>query len=109
MQTLLDFFTFKILITPYLLVFCYAFGAILVPLLSWFITLWLKRKFKLFSDVVDQGIETTIKYTQGKHRLIVYAIAVFIFISLEIMWRIMFEFFVVYFQINDSLLLLTIK
>ncbi len=91
------------------MVFFYAFGAILVPVLSWFMALWLKRKFKFFSDAVDHGVAATQQYTQRKHRFIVYAIAVFIFICLEIMWRIMFEFFVVYFQINDSLLLLNIK
>lgn len=42
--------------------------------------------------------------TTLKGRLYVIVIFIFMFISMEIFWRMMFEFFVAYFNMHDALL-----
>lgn len=104
MNTILDFLSFKILITPYLLIYSYAFGTLFIPILSWLIALKIKRKFKFFSHVVDQSAAFTVNHTQLKHKIWIYLLALFIFISLEIIWRVMFEFMAAYFQMHQTLI-----
>jgi len=79
---MIDFFNFNFLITPYIIGFVYAFGAIGVP----FAVGYLLRKYKL---------------TLPRSKYTLYAIAVFM--AMEVAWRIFCEFFMVYFKIYLSL------
>lgn len=73
-----EFLNFDILITPYIIGFIYAIGAIIVP----FIIVYYFKKYKL-------------KISSTKYRFYIF-IAL---IVLEIFWRIFCEFFMVYFKI----------
>jgi len=73
-----QFFNFDILITPYIIGFIYAIGAIVVP----FIIIYYFKKYKF-------------KISNAKYRLYI----LISFIVLEIFWRIFCEFFMVYFKI----------
>lgn len=73
-----EFLNFDILITPYIIGFIYAIGAIVVP----FIIVYYFKKYKL-------------KISSTKYRFYIF-IAL---IVLEIFWRIFCEFFMVYFKI----------
>jgi len=72
------FFNFDTLITPYIIGFVYAIGAILVPL----VIVYYFKKYKL-------------KISSVKYRIYM----LILFIILEIFWRIFCEFFMVYFKI----------
>ncbi len=97
-----DFLTFQAFITPILLIFIYYMGAILIPIASWYLAKWIKISYFL-------GISTSIKakiqaHTTAKQRFIVYAAFIICFFCMEIFWRVMFEFFIAYFDMHDALM-----
>lgn len=89
-----DFLTFQIFITPSLLIFIYYVGALLIPIFSWYLARWIKTVYKT-------EIET---YTTFKQRLIVYSAFFIFFFCMEIFWRVIFEFFIAYFDMHDALM-----
>ncbi len=100
-----DFLTFQTFITPTLLIFMYYVGAILIPIVSWYLARWIQKSYfqelsKSLKEVVD------VKIT-GKQRFIIYAVFIFCFLFMEIFWRMMFEFFIAYFDMHDALMQLT--
>ncbi|MEA3513783.1 MAG: DUF4282 domain-containing protein [Campylobacterota bacterium] len=72
------FFTFDVLITPYIIGIVYTIGAIIVP----FMVIFYFKKLKL-----------TINSTKYRTYILL------VFIVLEVFWRIFCEFFMVYFKI----------
>lgn len=92
-----DFLTFQTFITPTLLIVMYYIGAILIPLFSWYFIHWIKTVYK-----AELENKTTFK-----QRSIVYSVFFISFFSMEIFWRVMFEFFIAYFDMHDALMKLT--
>ena len=93
-----DFLTFQTFITPSLLIFIYYIGAILIPYIGWYITKWIQRSY--FSEI-SKNLKETIT---TKQRVIIYTIFILCFICMEIFWRIIFEFFIAYFNMHDALI-----
>lgn len=89
-----DFLTFQTFITPTLLILMYYVGAVLIPLFSWYLERWIKTVYKT-------EIET---YTTFKKRFIGYTVFLIFFFCMEILWRVMFEFFIAYFDMHDALM-----
>ena len=98
-----DFLTFQTFITPTLLILFYYMGAIVIPFVSYFIARWIKSNY--FKDV-----ESKIKKSlSSKQRLIVLSIAIVCFLCMELFWRVMFEFFIAYFDMHDALMKLNLS
>jgi len=97
-----DFLTFKSFITGELLILFYYIGAVAVPILLWMLRNYLARKFSLFQKLqsMQKQFYTTLS---NKDRMIYVLIIFFLFISMEIMWRMMFETMIAYFQMRDYL------
>lgn len=93
-MVLKDFLTFQTFITPSLLIFVYYVGALIIPILSWYLTRWIETVYKT-------EIETS---TTFKKRFIGTAGLLICFFSMEILWRMMFEFFIAYFDMHDALM-----
>ena len=89
-----DFLTFQTFITPTLLIFIYYVGALLIPLFSWYFARWIKTAYKT-------ELETK---TTFKQRFITYAAFFISFFFMEVLWRVMFEFFIAYFDMHDALM-----
>ena len=56
------------------------------------------------SEAYDAGKAAIVKSTPQRYRarfIVLFALA---FISMEIMWRVMFEFLIAYFQMREALL-----
>jgi hypothetical protein len=87
MQTFIDFLNFRFFISPYVLVICYYIGALGVPIGSWLLALWIKRKL-----------------TRTKDRILLYILFIVFFICMEVMWRMMFEFIIAYLQMREALM-----
>ncbi len=100
-----DFLTFQTFITPTLLLVFYYIGAILIPLVSWALASWIKKVY--FPELSVNVKQTLHKTTTQKQRLIVYGLFFFCFLCMEIFWRVMFEFFIAYFDMHDALMQLT--
>lgn len=99
-----DVLTFQTLITPGILLVVYYLGAVGLPWLSWY---WAKRLRSRFSDgLFHQAHAFVEKIPEGVPRPLskkALLLALFLFISLELLWRMMFELILVYFQIHEAL------
>lgn len=89
-----DFLTFHTFITPSLLIVMYYIGAILIPVFSWYFVHWIKT-------VYTKELES---HSIFKQRFIVYIIFFTSIFFMEILWRVMFEFFIAYFDMHDALM-----
>jgi len=100
-----DFLTFQTFITPTLLIVMYYIGAILIPIVSWYLTKWVQKSY--FSEVSNKIKEEITTRTTIKQRFIIYTTFIICFFCMEIFWRMMFEFFIAYFDMHDALIQLT--
>ena len=96
-----DFLTFKTFLTPTLLLIAYYIGAIVIPVASYGLAKWISSTY--FKDVSTQ-IKGSLSQ---KQRIILFGIALFCFLCMEIFWRVMFEFFIAYFDMHDALMKLS--
>ncbi len=96
-----DFLTFQTFITPTLLLIIYYIGALVIPVLGWYFTFWVKKAY--LSDI-SQAIKDR---TTPKQRFILFMIFFIALFSMEIFWRVMFEFFIAYFDMHDALMKLS--
>ena len=95
---MLDFLTFKTFITPTLLIVFYTMGAVLIPFLSYMVSKW------LFSRYLKDVASTVKKLFTAKERIYMFSMSVFCFLCMELFWRMMFEFFIAYFDMHDALM-----
>jgi len=101
---LYDFLTFRVLVAPYVLLAFYYLGALAVPVGGWWFSKWVRRRYWAVSEAYDAGKAAIVKNTPQRYRarfIVLFALA---FISMEIMWRVMFEFLIAYFQMREALL-----
>lgn len=93
MQELLNFLTFKSFISNYMLFIFYYVGAILVPYIG----------FIYAKKLYDYPKETLDAIVPREYKIKILLISMGIFIFLEILWRMMFEFLLAFLQIRDAL------
>ncbi|MGD2116885.1 MAG: DUF4282 domain-containing protein [Chromatiales bacterium] len=98
-----DIVSFRVFVTPAVLLAMYYFGAIAVPaLMFWFMRgSWHKTKDLLGEQAVAR-VRGSVSVGR-KSRAVMLAGAVFMFLMLELFWRMMFEFLIAYFQIHNAL------
>jgi len=95
MQKLYDVLSFKTFISPYMLYIFYYMGVALVPLVM------LKYSYKIYAFLeIDIN-----KIIPKEYKFKVFSVSIFMFIFLEVLWRMMFEFLIAYLQIRDALIL----
>ena len=97
-----DFLTFQTFITPTLLILMYYIGAILIPIVSWYLARWIQKSY--FTEISKSIKEEFQTKTTFKQRFIVYAAFIICFLFMEVLWRMMFEFFIAYFDMHDALM-----
>ncbi|MCK5664833.1 MAG: DUF4282 domain-containing protein, partial [Thiotrichaceae bacterium] len=93
----------------------YYLGALIIPFAGWRMATGIKQKYWLVTDAIDAGKEVIEEIDSGDNKTFnikilpllekvrFTGVAVILFILLEIMWRMMFEFLMAYFQIRDAL------
>lgn len=104
MQGIYDFLGFRLFISPYVLFAFYYLGAVAVPVGSWLFTRWIRRRYGLVSEAYETGKSAIVAGTRKKNRLIVIILFVLMFVFMEILWRMMFEFLIAYLQMREALL-----
>jgi len=104
MQGFIDYLTFRSFISPHVLVACYYIGALGVPIGSWFFARWIKRKYWFVSDIYESSKSMIFSITRTKDRMLFYFLFTLLFFCMEIIWRMVFEFLIAYFQMRDGLL-----
>ena len=98
-----DFLTFKTFITPTLLILFYYVGAIIIPFVSFMIARWIKSNY--FKDDASE-IKNNIS---RKQYFYILSIALLCFFCMELFWRVIFEFFIAYFDMHDALMKLNLS
>ena len=89
-----DFLTFRSFIAPDLLIILYYMGAVVMPLFAYLFYLWLRGKLPIEYEI---DIRKRYKY-------LLYLIMLLFFLSMEIFWRMIFEFMIAYFDMHDALM-----
>lgn len=97
-----DFLTFQTFVTPSLLIFIYYIGAIVIPMISWYLTRWIKTSY--FSKLSKSFNDEILTRTTTKQRFTFYIAFILCFLCMEIFWRMMFEFLIAYFNMHDALM-----
>ncbi|WP_309497989.1 DUF4282 domain-containing protein [Sulfurovum sp.] len=97
-----DFLLFNTFITPTLLLFFYYIGAVLIPLLSWYFAAWIYKNYLI--EVSGLMKEEILRRTTIKQRIYTIIVFVLCFLCMEIFWRVLFEFFIAYFDMHDALM-----
>ncbi len=103
---LMDLISFRVLLTPAILVLVYYFGAILLPVTGY---LFYKKLSRLKGDISDprkgqlrESLGNPELGKKYKKRFIV--LSVIGFLMMELAWRIFIEFFIAYFQMHNALI-----
>lgn len=109
MQGLVDFLSFKTLVSPYVLVVFYYLGALGLPIGSWLFASWINSKYWMASEAHEGGTVIVKSAIRGRYRVLFYSLFMFLFLSMELIWRMLFEFILVYFQMRDALFELVIR
>lgn len=100
----MDFLTFKSFISIEVLIILYYFGAILLPVGTWFLVMRLIHKYQLIHTLHDKGEKEIWKYLNNKQKTKLIVFLTSLFIVTELFWRMLFEFLIAYMQIRDALL-----
>jgi len=91
-----NFLSFHTFVTPVLLIVFYYIGAVLMPLLSYMVARYIKKR------VVEYlAIDITI---EKGYRYLFYLSMALCFLCMELIWRVIFEFMVAYFDMHDALM-----
>ena len=98
-----DFLTFKTFISPTALIVFYYMGAIVMPLFIWFFSRWIMKKITM----MEQSYQVAKNMGWGsltlKHKILFIVLFVMIFLFMQVLWRMMFEFLIAYMQIREAL------
>ena len=102
-----DFLSFRLMISPALLLVIYYAGALGVPIMVFY---WIRyagkkmdeSRFAPHKHFLRQRLEKS--ETVRQYRTTAIAWGIFLFIMMEVFWRMMFEFFIAYFQMHNALI-----
>ena len=101
----MDFLTFKSFISPTVLVVFYYMGAIVMPMFIWFVAHWLMKKIVF----LEQGYKESKKIAWATmslgYKFLFGVVFVLMFLFMELLWRMMFEFLIAYMQIWKAIVL----
>ena len=99
-----DVVSFRVLISPAVLLVMYYVGAIIVPvLIIWFMRSSWRQAKNLLGDERLRQVRTTVSLDR-KSRSGLLLGSVLMFLVLELFWRMMFEFLIAYFQMHNALM-----
>jgi len=97
-----DFLTFKTFISIDILILSYYIGAIIIPIFIWLSKGYLQKKFKIL-DKLNSSLLNLFGTMSLTKKLLSVLLFLFMFISMEIVWRMCFEAMIGYFQIIEAL------
>jgi len=93
-----DFLSFQTFITPSLLIMMYYVGVLLIPVLCFYVTFRIKTTYLPDISHTEKSVLTP------KQRVIFFIIFFFMLLFMEMFWRVIFEFFIAYFDMHDALM-----
>jgi len=106
-QTLWDFLSFQTFVSPYALIGFYYLGALVMPLATWGLMIWARRRIRLLGNTYELARELALDRLSSRQRVLVMALVLGTFLFMELLWRMLFEFLIAYLQMRDVLLQLS--
>ncbi len=100
----MDFLTFKTFLSINTLIVFYYIGAIVLPVLVWSLSAWILQKYKIIDFVNQHKKRLTGKPFSKSRRVKVILLSIWLFLFMELCWRMLFEFLIAYMQMRDALL-----
>ncbi len=82
---------------------CYAIGTVGMPAVAWLFWRWLTRKAPIVDRAARQVDNLFRRLTTRRQRFWLAALILLTFVCAEIVWRMMFEYFIAYLQFRDAL------
>ena len=100
---MIDFLTFKSFISIDVLILFYYFGALVLPIGLWMVSMWLIRRYQLFNTFYEQSQTLLWEVLNKKQKIQVGLFFIISFLFMQLFWRMLFEFLIAYMQIRDAL------
>ena len=105
MEIFYNFLTFRYFVSHNVLPFCYLLGSAGIPLLAWRFAVWLQSLLgETLSGAARRSGEIVGRNRSGSR---IYGLFLLMFILMEIVWRVMFEFLMAFLQMRDALVVLS--
>ncbi len=103
MNELLDFLSFRTLVSQQVLIVFYYLGAAGMPLAAWVFARYLLGRFELARDAYDSGKRLLATALHRRQRVMMSVLFLIAFLFLELLWRMMFEYLIAFMQMRDAL------
>lgn len=107
MQGIAEFLSFRLFISPYALVVFYYMGAVLMPVAAWLFLKRLSKRHGALQRALETGSQALVSVTDKRQRVVLVLLFLGVFLMMEVLWRMMFEFLLAFLQMRDALLLLS--
>ncbi len=104
----MDFLTFKTFLSIEVLIIFYYLGAVVLPVFVWSLSSWVMQKYKIADFVNQHKKRLTDQPFYKSRRTKMILLFVWLFLFLELCWRMLFEFLIAYMQMRDALLKITL-
>jgi hypothetical protein len=78
-------------------------GAILMPLFIWFFSRWMMKKIAMMEQSYQAVRNMAWRSLSFKHKIFFVVLFVMMFLFMQVLWRMMFEFLIAYMQIREAL------
>ena len=98
----MDYLLFNRFISSYILIIFYYFTAIFMPIIMWYFRGKISQRFELLNQI-EEFIRAKFYSLSLKDKIVAIAVAVFLFLMMELVWRMMFEAVIGYFDIHNYL------
>jgi len=108
-EWLKDLLLFRTVVAPHVFLLIYYLGAVGIPVLVWALGRTLKRRLSRrdAAEKLPAGPERWAEQALVGNRYVLSTVGFAMFLAMELMWRVLFEFPIAYFQMRDTLLQLT--
>ena len=100
---MVDFLTFKAFLSPITLIIFYYLGVLGMPLFIWVALRWLMKKISMMEESYQKAKDLAWSSMNLKYKIIFLFFFIMIFLFMQLLWRMMFEFLIAYMQIHEAL------
>ncbi|WP_038251010.1 DUF4282 domain-containing protein [Ghiorsea bivora] len=100
---MLDFLTFQSFISlPALFIFYYL-GALILPIITWYLCLQLSQKLNIIHLSLKKGQQWMWQLLNTKQKSMLTLFFILMLGFIELFWRMIFEFLIAYMQMHNAL------
>lgn len=103
MNLVIDFLTFRTMISEQVLIVFYYLGAAGMPLAAWLSAAYLMRRCNPGRDAYALSKHLFVMSVPKRRRVQAIALFAAAFMFMELMWRLMFEYLIAFMQIREAL------